>query len=78
MGGNGQGWGISIDPWVRSRKIDLPEEGVKTSRKILVIRSLSDLQKLLSKFNEIFHPLFVHFCPLRVRLKVGYSGGVKR
>ena len=40
MGSNGQGWGISVDPWVRSRKIDLPEEGIKTSHKILIISSL--------------------------------------
>ena len=40
MGSNGQGWGISVDPWVRSRKIDLPEEGIKTKHKILIISSL--------------------------------------
>ena len=32
---------------IRIRKVDLPAEGVETSRKILIIRSLSDTQKLL-------------------------------
>ena len=40
MGSNGQGWGISVDPWIRIRKINLPAEGVKTSHKIMIISSL--------------------------------------
>ena len=40
MGSNGQGWGISVDPWIRIRKINLPAEGIKTSHKILIISSL--------------------------------------
>jgi hypothetical protein len=45
---------------------NLPAEGVETSHKMLIIRILSDLQKLLSQCSEFFYPLFVHFCPLRV------------
>ena len=74
MGDFGMRGRILSHPWIRSRKINLPAEGVETSCKILIIRSLSYLQKLLSQYNEIFHPLFVHFCPLGVRLKMRFAG----
>ena len=65
---------IPSHPCLGGASINLPAEGVETSCKILIIRSLSHLQKLLSQYNEIFHPLFVHFCPLGVRLKMRSAG----
>ena len=69
MPGLGPGVGLESDSTTLFSK-NLPAEGVETSRKILIIRSLSYLQKLLSQCSEFFHPLFVHYCSLRVRLKM--------
>jgi hypothetical protein len=45
VGDFGTSGGILSHPWLWGGSINLPEEGVKTSRKILNIRGLSKLKK---------------------------------